>query len=132
MCMTDPIADLLTQIRNSLSIRRSEVTVSASKTKISILEILKQEGFIEDFEILPGQVQNQLCIKLRYGPEGEMVIRKIRRVSKPGCRKYRGVSELKKICNGQGISVVSTNRGVMSDRVCRKANIGGEVLLEVW
>ncbi len=132
MSMTDPIADMLTRIRNALSCRKSEVFMPSSKVKLSIAEVLKREGFIENFEIIEQPVQNKIRIDLKYGPEGEFVIQKIERFSKPGCRKYRAVSDLPQVLNGLGIAVVSTNKGMLSDRECRAQNVGGEVLCTIY
>ncbi len=132
MSMTDPIADMLTRIRNALSCRKSEVYMPSSKVKLSIAEVLKREGFIQDFEIIEQPVQNKIRIDLKYGPEGEFVIQKIERYSKPGCRKYRQVSDIPQVLNGLGIAVVSTNKGMLSDRECRAQNVGGEVLCTIY
>ena len=132
MSMTDPIADMLTRIRNGLSRRMASVQMPSSKVKLSIAEVLKREGFIAGFEILEKPLQNDLKVNLKYGPEGEYIIQKIERFSTPGCRKYRGVSDLPKVLDGLGIAVVSTNRGVLSDRECRQQNVGGEVLCTVY
>ncbi len=132
MSMTDPIADMLTRIRNALSCRKSEVFMPSSKVKLSIAEVLKREGFIEDFAIVEQPVQNKIRIDLKYGPEGEFVIQNIERYSKPGCRKYRQVSDIPEVLNGLGIAVVSTNKGVLSDRECRAQNVGGEVLCTIY
>lgn len=132
MVMTDPIADLLTRIRNALMARKSTVCLRSSKAKVAILKVLEQEGLISGFEIVPAEPANQLAIHLKYGADGQSVIRFIERVSKPGCRIYRGAGTLKPVLRGQGLAVVSTPQGVMSDRECRRRNIGGEVLLAVW
>ncbi|MHC5053375.1 MAG: 30S ribosomal protein S8 [Planctomycetota bacterium] len=130
--MTDPVADLLTRIRNAVSVGKPDVVVPSSKTKIAVAEVLKREGYIEGFEIVEKPVQNDFRIKLKYGPEGERVITHIERISKPGRRVYRGVHDLKPVLRGLGISVVSTSKGVMSDREAREARVGGEVLCRVW
>ena len=132
MPVTDPIADLLTHIRNGVAVRKESVTMPCSKVKISVAEVLMREGFISGFEILPRRIQNELRVDLKYGPEGEKVIQKIDRFSSPGCRKYRGVEDLPRILNGLGIAVVSTNKGVLSDRECREQKVGGEVLCTVY
>lgn len=132
MSMTDPIADMLTRMRNGLARREVSVVMPSSKVKLSIAEVLKREGFIEGFEIIERPVQNALKVNLKYGPEGEFIIQKIERYSRPGCRKYRGVGEIPQVLNGLGIAVVSTNRGVLSDRECRQQNVGGEVLCTVY
>ena len=132
MSMTDPIADMLTRIRNALSCRKAEVVMPSSKVKLSIADVLKREGFIENFEIVEHAIQNKLRIALKYGPEGEYVIQNIERFSKPGCRRYRGVGDIPQVLNGLGIAVVSTNKGVLSDRECRDQNVGGEVLCTIY
>ena len=132
MSMTDPVADMLTRIRNANALMRRDVTIPSTAIKLRIAEVLQREGFIDGVEIRQRPLQNELVIRLKYGPEGEKVLRRIDRVSKPGCRVYRGVSELPKVLNGQGISVVSTNQGVLSDRECRQKKVGGEVLCMVW
>ena len=130
--MTDPIADMLTRIRNSLMVGRPEVTMPSSSKKIAIAEVLQREGFIEGFEIVTKPVQNDMRITFKYGPAGEAVINKIERVSKPGRRIYSGLQDLKPVLRGLGITVISTSKGVMSDREARKAAVGGEVLCRVW
>ena len=130
--MTDPIADMLTRIRNAVRVERPLVDVPLSKVKCGLAEVLKREGFIWDWEKVEGQPSHQLRVTLKYGPNGERVIRHIKRVSKPGRRIYRQVGDLKPVLGGLGISVVSTSRGVLSDREARQSKIGGEVLCEVW
>ena len=131
--MTDPIADMLTRMRNALAQRMMSVTMPSSKVKLSIAEVLKREGFITDFEIVDNdKQQNDLKIVFKYGPEGEYVIQDIKRFSTPGCRRYRNVQELPVVLNGLGIAIVSTNQGVLSDRECRQRNVGGEVFCTVY
>ena len=132
MSMTDPVADMLTRIRNANALMHREVSIPSTAIKLRIAEVLQREGFIENVEIRRKPLQNELVIRLKYGSEGEKVLRRIDRVSKPGCRVYRGVDELPKVLNGQGISVLSTNQGVLSDRECRQKKVGGEVLCTVW
>ena len=132
--MTDPIADMLTRIRNAVRIERPQVTMPVSKVKRGVAEVLKREGYIWDWseqeeEQRPGK---QLTIELKYGPNGERVIQHIKRVSKPGRRVYSRATRLKPILNGLGISIISTSRGVISDREARQRNLGGEVLCEIW
>ncbi len=131
MTMTDPIADMLTRIRNGNTVNRKSVQVPASKLKSGVAAALKREGFISDFTVLPGHVQGNLEITLKYGPDGEKVINEIKRVSKPSCRVYRGAKEIKKVLNGFGAEIYSTTAGILSDRECREKKIGGEVLLMV-
>lgn len=130
--MTDPIADMLTRIRNGVSVERPFVEVPASKVKRGLAEVLKREGYIWDWKEIEGEQVNSLRLDLKYGPNGERVIRKIRRVSKPGRRVYSRAKELAPVLNGLGISVVSTSGGVLSDREARQKNLGGEVLCEIW
>lgn len=130
--MTDPVADMLTRIRNTVTIGRSEVTMPSSSVKLAIAEVLLREGFIEGFDIIDKPVQNDLRIRFKYGPAGEAVITTIKRVSKPGRRIYSGVDDLKPVLRGLGIAVVSTSKGVMSDREAREAAVGGEVLCHIW
>jgi small subunit ribosomal protein S8 len=132
--MTDPIADMLTCIRNAVRIERPRVDLPLSKVKCGLAEVLKREGYIWDWreEQEEGAPQKHLSIELKYGPNGERVIRHIRRISKPGRRVYSQARSLKPVLNGLGISIISTSRGVISDREARQRNLGGEVLCEVW
>lgn len=130
--MTDPIADMLTRIRNAVRIERPNVEVPASKVKRGLAEVLKREGYIWDWNESDEDKFAVIHIDLKYGPNGERVIRHIKRVSKPGRRIYNGATQLRPILNGLGISIVSTSRGVISDREARQRNLGGEVLCEVW
>ena len=132
--MTDPIADMLTCIRNAVRIERPRVEMPLSKVKCGLAEVLKREGYIWDWreETEEGAPSKQLSIELKYGPNGERVIRHIRRVSKPGRRVYSPATALKPILNGLGISIISTSRGVISDREARQKKLGGEVLCELW
>ncbi len=130
--MTDPIADMLTRIRNAVILEKLTVDMPASKLKIGIAQVLRDEGYIWDWELVPARHTNLLRLHLKYGPNGERVIQRIERVSKPGRRVYCGYKELKPVSSGMGIHVVSTNRGVMSDRQARARKLGGEVLCRVW
>ncbi len=130
--MTDPIADLLTRIRNALRIERPSVDIPSSKLKVAIAEALQREGYIWDFEVIEQAPQNVLRINLKYGPNGERVIQEIKRVSKPGRRHYVAVSDVPEVLDGLGISVLSTNQGVLSNREARSKNVGGEILCSVW
>ena len=130
--MTDPIADMLTRIRNANSIYRKEVDVPYSKIKEGIATKLKSAGFIKEYTRKENYPQDILTLQLKYGEDGEKVIRKIIRVSKPGRRVYHKVSEMHKILNGLGISLVSTSKGILTDRECHEQRIGGEVLCNVW
>jgi len=130
--MTDPIADMLTRIRNAVRIERPNVEVPASKVKRGLAEVLKREGYIWDWNESEEDKFAVIHIDLKYGPNGERVIRHIKLISKPGRRIYNGATQLRPILNGLGISIVSTSRGVISDREARHRNLGGEVLCEVW
>ncbi len=132
--MTDPLADMLTRIRNAVRIERPFVEVPLSKVKRGVAEVLKREGYIWDWreEQPEGKPVKHLTIDLKYGPNGERVIRHIKRVSKPGRRVYSRSTELRPILNGLGISIISTSRGVISDREARQKKLGGEVLCELW
>ncbi|HUW57063.1 MAG TPA: 30S ribosomal protein S8 [Planctomycetota bacterium] len=131
MSMTDPIADLLTRIRNAVNIDRTRVSIPHSRVKEQICRVLKEEGFIEDCRITE-EPRKTLHVFLKYGPEGEKIINEIKRVSKPGCRVYRPADEVPKVLGGMGISIVSTSKGIMSDRQCRERKLGGEVMATVW
>jgi len=130
--MTDPIADMLTRIRNAVSVERPHVELPASKVKRGLAEVLKREGYIWDFDEIESKPVQQLKLDLKYGPNGERVIQRIRRISKPGRRVYSKARDLKPVLNGLGITIISTSRGVVSDREARQRNLGGEVLCEVW
>jgi small subunit ribosomal protein S8 len=130
--MTDPIADMLTRIRNAVRIERPVVEVPLSNVKRGVAEVLKREGFIWDWSEVENQPVNQLRLELKYGPNGERLIRHIKRVSKPGKRVYGRSDSLKPILNGLGISILSTSKGVISDREARTQKLGGEILCELW
>lgn len=130
--MTDPIADMLTRIRNANQMRYKEVEMPSSKMKLEIARILKEEGFIEDFKIKKNNVQNILVLNLKYGENKERVITGLKRISKPGLRVYAKTEEMPKVLNGLGIAIVSTSKGIMTDKSARKNSLGGEVLAYVW
>lgn len=130
--MTDPIADMLTRIRNAVRVERPHVEMPLSKVKRGLAEVLKREGYIWDFEELETNPSRQLRLHLKYGPNGERVIRHIKRVSKPGRRVYSGADSLRPVLNGLGIKIISTSHGVISDREARQRHLGGEVLCELW
>ena len=130
--MTDPIADMLTRIRNANMARHSTVDIPASKLKRSIVEILKQEGFIKDYEYIEDQKQGIIRIHLKYGKGAERIITGLKRISKPGLRVYAGKDELPTVLGGLGVAIISTSRGVMTDREARKMGHGGEVLCYIW
>jgi small subunit ribosomal protein S8 len=127
MSMTDPIADMLTRIRNAQSIGKTTVSMPASKLKLAIAQVLKDEGYVDGFAQRDQEGKPQLEISLKYYA-GEPVIEKIERVSRPGLRIYKGRDDLPKVMNGLGVAIVSTSRGVMTDRMARAAGVGGEVL----
>jgi small subunit ribosomal protein S8 len=147
--MTDPLSDMLTRIRNAIRIERPAVDIPHSALKVNVARVLKEEGFVLDFEVgvLGRDTQGQMSfvaqanakgptaalrVYLKYGPDGEKVIRTIERASRPGRRLYRGHDELKPVLDGLGIAILSTNRGVMSDRRARAEKVGGELLCTVW
>jgi small subunit ribosomal protein S8 len=132
MTMTDPVADMLTRIRNAIRNKRKTCRIPRSKLKIGIAEVLQKEGYIEGFSLVEEGVQGAIELKLRYGPDGEVVINRIERMSKPGRRLYGGSEELKPVLNGLGIAVLSTSKGILSDREARRQKIGGEILCTVW
>lgn len=132
MAMTDPIADMLTRIRNANQMKYLEVEVPASNIKIDIARILKEEGFISDYKIKENDVQNIIILNLKYGQNKQRVITGLKRISKPGLRVYAKTHELPKVLNGLGIAIVSTSKGLMTDRDARKQQLGGEVLAYVW
>ena len=129
--MTDPIADMLTRIRNAVRVEHPTVDIPLSKVKRGVADVLKREGYIWDWEEVETEPVNALRLVLKY-PNGESVIQKIQRVSKPGRRVYNRSKELRPVLNGLGISIISTSSGVLSDREARKQNIGGEVLCQIW
>lgn len=126
--MTDPIADMLTRIRNANAIHNKTVRIPASRLKVGLAEVLRTEGFIAGYEVVEGKPQSNIRVTLKYGPEGEQVIRSIDRVSKPGCRVYSSAKELRPVLRGLGIQILSTPQGVLSDRKARELNVGGEIL----
>ncbi len=132
MSMTDPIADMLTRIRNAVRVRLRTVDVPSAKMKTHVLEVLKREGFISDFKDVEEKGDKLTRVYLKYSELGEPVITTIRRESKPGRRVYRAAEDLEPVLRGIGIAVISTSRGVFSDRECRKEKIGGEVLCRIW
>lgn len=128
---TDPIADFLTAIRNAANARKTDVTVPSSKLKVAIAEILKREGYIGDFEVQEDNKQNRLKIALRYH-DRQRVFQVLERVSKPGRRVYVGKTDVERVLGGLGVSVLSTPRGVLTDREARRQGVGGELLLRVY
>ncbi|MBS4175697.1 30S ribosomal protein S8 [Bacillus sp. FJAT-49736] len=132
MVMTDPIADLLTRIRNANMVRHEKLEVPASKLKKEVAEILKREGFVRDVEYIEDNKQGIIRIFLKYGSNNERVITGIKRISKPGLRVYAKADEVPKVLNGLGIAIVSTSQGVLTDKEARNKQVGGEVLAYVW
>ena len=132
MVVTDPIADMLTRIRNANQMRYKEVEVPASKMKLEIARILKEEGFIVDYKTKKNNVQDVLVLTLKYGENKERVITGLKRISKPGLRVYAGADEIPHVLNGLGIAIISTPKGVMTDKLARKNNVGGEVIAYIW
>ena len=132
MTMTDPIADMLTRLRNANSVLQDKVEIPGSKIKKAIASVLKEEGFIKDFTFTENNKQGVLTLTLKYGPKREKVISGIKRISKPGLRMYAKHAELPKVLGGLGIAIISTSKGIMSDKEARKAGLGGEVIAYVW
>ena len=133
MAMTDPIADMLTRIRNASSVKHDQVDIPASKVKRELARILKEEGYVRDYKIVSNERNHPMIrVFLRYGPEKRRVIGGIRRISKPGLRVYASKNEIPKVLGGLGVAVLSTSKGVVSDRQARKEGIGGEVICYVW
>ena len=132
MVMTDPIADLLTRIRNANSVYHDKVEIPASKIKQAIVQILKEEGFIKDYEKIADNKQGVLRLSLKYGPNREKVITGIKRISKPGLRVYAKNDQLPRVLGGLGIAIISTSKGIMSDKAARREGLGGEVIAYVW
>lgn len=131
MNMTDPIADMLTRIRNGIQARHETVAIPASKEKLEIARILKEEGFVLNYRV-EGDLKKTLTVDLKYGPNNEKVISGLKRISKPGLRVYAKSTDLPRVLNGLGIAIISTSNGLMVDRDARKKNVGGEVLAYVW
>lgn len=131
MIMTDPIADMLTRVRNAVRARHASVEIPASNEKVEIAKILKEEGFILKYEV-SGDVKKVITISLKYGPNGEKVLNDLKRISKPGLRVYAKADALPRVLNGLGIAIISTSKGLLTDRTAKKANVGGEVVAYVW
>jgi len=132
MVVTDTIADMLTRIRNANQMRYQEVSVPASNLKVNLAKILKDEGFIEDYKVVDDVVGGTILITLKYGQNKERVITGLKRISKPGLRVYAKSTEIPKVLNGLGIAIISTSRGVMTDKEARREKLGGEVLCYIW
>ncbi len=130
--MTDPIADMLTRIRNANMVRHSSVDIPASNMKRSMAQIMKEEGFIRDYEFVENKKQGIVRIYLKYAPDSRRAITGLKRISKPGLRVYANKDELPRVLGGLGVAIISTSHGVMSDREARKAGCGGEVVCYIW
>ena len=130
--VTDTIADMLTRIRNANSMGYEEVTVPASKLKVELAKILKEEGFIKEYKVVSENVGKNILLTLKYGNKKERVITGLKRISKPGLRVYVKSDEVPKVLNGLGIAIISTSKGIMTDKEARRQNLGGEVLAYVW
>ena len=129
--MTDPISDLLTRIRNANRIKKKRISMPASRIKVGIAQILKEEGFIQDYSVEAAKPSSRLSITLKYDQDGATVIRSVERISKPGCRVYTGAGDLKPVLRGMGIQILSTPKGILSDRTARQERLGGEILCKV-
>lgn len=129
---SDPIADMLTRIRNAVRVRREQVSMPSSKLKIGIATVLRNEGYVKGFDVVEDTKQGILRIELKYGPRGEDVIHEIQRESRAGRRDYRKVGEIPRVLDGLGIAILSTSDGILSDRGCRDKNVGGEILCTVY
>ena len=132
MTMTDPIADMLTRIRNANTVKHETVDVPASNIKKEIARILLEEGFIRGYDVIEDGQQGIIRIQLKYGQAGERVISGLKRISKPGMRVYAANQEIPKVLNGLGISIISTSKGILTDKQARRENVGGEVICYVW
>ena len=130
--MSDPLADMLTRIRNAGMVRFETVDVPMSSLKVGVAKVLRAEGYISDYQIIEDDKQGTLRIALKYGPHNERVISGIRRVSKPGLRKYVKADDIPKVMSGLGISILSTSKGIITDREARRLRIGGEILCQAW
>ncbi len=129
--ITDPIADMLTRMRNAITIRSEKVDIPASRIKLEIVKVLKEEGFIRAYKILKDEKQGILRVALKY-IDGNSVISGLRRISKPGCRVFAGSKEIPRVMGGVGIAILTTSKGILSDNTCRKEKVGGEVVCHIW
>ena len=132
MSMTDPIADMLTRVRNANSAFKQSVAIPSSKKLVELARIMKEEGYITDYEVVPDSPQDVLNVTLKYGPKRERTIRGLRRISRPGLRVYAKKDELPRVLGGLGVAVISTSSGVMTDKQARSAGVGGEVVAYIW
>ncbi|MGH9580684.1 MAG: 30S ribosomal protein S8 [Terriglobales bacterium] len=132
MSLTDPVADMLARIRNSIAARHQKLDVPASRLKLEIARILKEEGYLANFKAVEEEGRKVLRLYLKYGPEHESPISSLSRVSRPGCRVYVGRNEIPRVLGGLGINILTTPKGVMTGRKARQAGVGGEILCEIW
>lgn len=132
MSMSDPLADMLTRLRNAVMVKFDSVEMPLSTVKIDIAKVLKDEGYIRDYQVKADNIQGTLKIDLKYGPNKEAVITGLKRISKPGLRKYTKVSDIPTVLNGLGIAIISTSKGVVTDKTARTLKSGGEIICEVW
>ena len=130
--MTDPIADMLTRIRNASLARHPKLNIPCAKIKVEIARVLKEQGFIRGYKVMPDRRQGMLRVYLRYGKDSQPVIKGIKRVSMPGLRIYRGVNKMPEVLNGLGIAIVSSSKGVMTNKDCIRSRCGGEIICSVW
>ncbi len=132
MSMSDPLADMLTRIRNAVMVKFDSVEMPKSKVKVNVAKVLQEEGYIAGYDVTDDGPQGTLIINLKYGPNGESVITGLKRVSKPGLRQYARAGAIPTVLNGLGVSIISTSQGLVTDRAARKMNSGGEILCQVW
>jgi len=132
MTMTDPIADLIVRIKNAIMVSHEKVEVPSSKIKINIVKILKFEGYIRNYKIIKGSPQDSILIYLKYNEDKSSVIKDLKRISKPSCRVYSRYKKIPRVLNGFGINIVSTSKGMLTDREARKMGMGGEIICSVW
>ncbi|RPJ83151.1 MAG: 30S ribosomal protein S8 [Deltaproteobacteria bacterium] len=132
MSMSDPLADMLTRIRNAVMVKFDSVKMPKSNVKVDIARVLKEEGFIRDYRVSEDDIQGTLTLDLKYGPLRESVITGIKRVSKPGLRQYAKAKDVPVVLNGLGICIISTSKGILTDKAAKAMNTGGEILCEVW
>ncbi|MCI4445071.1 MAG: 30S ribosomal protein S8 [Candidatus Aminicenantes bacterium] len=132
MSLTDPIADMLTRIRNAVKAKKKEVNIPSSKLKMEIARILREEGYIRNFKVIEDNKQGILNIILKYTDDNQSAITGLRRISKPGCRIYCTKDSVPKVLDGLGVVIISTSRGVLTDKQCEELGLGGEVLCEIW
>ncbi|MFH1098131.1 MAG: 30S ribosomal protein S8 [Candidatus Desantisbacteria bacterium] len=130
--LTDPIADMLTRIRNANKAGHEKLDMPASILKTQVVSLLKRERYIKNYKLIEDRKQGVLRVYLRYGPNNEKIITNLKRISKPGLRRYKGSEDISRVFNGLGVAIISTSKGILTDKECRKMNVGGEILCEVW